>query len=578
MLFESITYHGELPFSLSFLNVGEENKHCHKEIEILMVLRGVTNYQIYHTDYELSPGDLIIADVEDLHQIHDSSEDILILSIHVDTDRFAHLYSNIRYMFFVCEECMDSPSVDDQLFQSKLSLLKRCIAKLALDYSMTEKNLSLLMDEVNDLVSILVDHFQGFYVEDYQYKTSRENIGKEDLRRLSRITRYILTHYDQKITLDDVSRMEHLSTYYVSHLIKKTLGFNFQNFVNGIRLEFGEKMLVFTNLSLMQISQNCGFSSPNYFNKCFSAWHGKTPAEYRKDYHPGQRTFKRAFTTEEALKLLRPYLNTSRNKGDDAPLSIKIKPDFKTSNFIDFWKTYSPSIIITSMEDMVRLGYLESEIKNIRPSSFIVNKTLKKNHKELEQTVEIVMSNFEINKVSISDSFEAESSIQIPTLCDAFDLILSGNSPTKVKLFGNEGALFTEFGLITPIYQFYYLFTKMINPQICLYDNYFLVRGDASSFVVLYNNNAYSVLNVHIDLDFLPENFFLLKTEVTQNENCYAIMESLNNPEGLPSILKDQINNCNHGNTDYSLVEKEKDSSLGLMLYPRSAILLEIII
>ncbi|MEG1910799.1 MAG: AraC family ligand binding domain-containing protein, partial [Bacteroidales bacterium] len=170
--------------------MGEENKHCHKEIEILMVLRGVTNYQIYHTDYELSPGDLIIADVEDLHQIHDSSEDILILSIHVDTDRFAHLYSNIRYMFFVCEECMDSPSVDDQLFQSKLSLLKRCIAKLALDYSMTEKNLSLLMDEVNDLVSILVDHFQGFYVEDYQYKTSRENIGKEDLRRLSRITRY----------------------------------------------------------------------------------------------------------------------------------------------------------------------------------------------------------------------------------------------------------------------------------------------------------------------------------------------------------------------------------------------------
>ena len=33
MLFEQIAYMENLPFELSFLNVGEESRHCHKEVE-----------------------------------------------------------------------------------------------------------------------------------------------------------------------------------------------------------------------------------------------------------------------------------------------------------------------------------------------------------------------------------------------------------------------------------------------------------------------------------------------------------------------------------------------------------------
>ena len=166
MLFEPVSFQGSLPFELTFLNIGEESKHCHKEIEILLVLRGTTHYQIYHTDYQLDPGDLIIADVEDLHQIHHSSEDILILSIHVDTSRFEQLYPNIRYMFFVCEECMEGPSGNRQLLQSKLKLLKQHIAKMAFDSIQEEEDSSLLTEDVNGLVSILDKHFLA---EIYRY-------------------------------------------------------------------------------------------------------------------------------------------------------------------------------------------------------------------------------------------------------------------------------------------------------------------------------------------------------------------------------------------------------------------------
>ena len=226
MLFESVRYKDDLPFEISFLNIGEESKHCHKEVEILLVLRGVTHYQIYHSDYELNTGDLIIADMEDLHQIHDSSDDVLMLSMHIDTTRFEEIYPDIRYMFFVCEECMESPASDSQLLNNKLTLLKNKIAGLAFHYIKGNASPSFLMDEIKKVVAVLVEHFQGFYMEDYQYKTSQRDMDAEDLQQLCRITRYILLNYRNKISLDDIAKLEHLSSYYLSHLIKENLGFN----------------------------------------------------------------------------------------------------------------------------------------------------------------------------------------------------------------------------------------------------------------------------------------------------------------------------------------------------------------
>ena len=212
--------------------------------------------------------------------------------MHIDTARFDEIYPDIKYMFFVCEECMEAPAVNPQVFDNKLALLKSQIAELAFHYIKEESSTTLLMEGINNVVATLVEHFQGFYMEDYQYKTSQQDMNAEDLQQLCRITRYIMLNYQNKISLDDIARMEHLSSYYLSHLIKENLGFNFQNFVNAIRLEFAEKELVFTNMTLMQISQDCGFSSPNYFNKCFSAWYGKTPSQYRRDYSPRERSYR----------------------------------------------------------------------------------------------------------------------------------------------------------------------------------------------------------------------------------------------------------------------------------------------
>lgn len=569
MLFEPVSFRGSLPFELTFLNIGEESKHCHREIEILLVLRGITHYQIYHTDYELSPGDLIIADVEDLHQIHESSEDILLLSIHVDTSRFEHLYPNIRYMFFVCEECMEGPSGNRQLLQSKLNLLKQHLAKMAFDYMQEEEDSSLLTEDVNRLVSILVEHFQGFFMEDFQYKTSQEDLSQEDLERLCRITRFIMLNYQEKITLDHIARMEHLSTYYLSHLIKEHLGFNFQNFVNGIRLEFAEKLLVFSNMTLMQISQECGFSSPNYFNKCFSAWHGKTPSQYRKSYTPCDRTLRKDFTREEAFALLSPYLHVC--KKETAPRRLLIKPDFETTPFESFYPARRPQILIDSVESALSAAALFKPLQSIRPAAFFLDEHMSRKNRELEAGLRTILAPFTFS-LSADRSFEKESAQPCRSLAQAFSYIL-WEKQKNVFLAGDTCALFTAHGLKAPLYMAFQFFSSLGEPEIAVRDYYTLVKSGDALFILACNLEAQDLI-LEIPAETLPAGSVIHCREIAASDSSYSILEDLGQPETIPPFLAERINGQSQGRACFMVPEE----SFEITLPSKAALIAEVIL
>lgn len=537
MLFENIQYNDDLPFEVSFLNIGEESKHCHKELELILVLRGVTHYQIYHTDYELNTGDLIIADAEDLHQIHDSSDDILMLSMHIDTRRFDSTYPNIRYMFFVCEECMEGPSSNRQLLHSKLALLKDQVARLALHYAEGDAP-SLLMEEINKLVAILVEHFQGFFMEDYQYKTSHQDMSDESMQRLCRITRYIMLNYKEKISLDDFAKTEHLSSYYLSHLIKENLGFNFQNFVNAIRLEFAEKLLVFSNLTLMQISQECGFSSPNYFNKCFSAWHGKTPAQYRKDYIPCDRSYKNDFTQAEAFELLSHYLN---NSGASANKIIPLTPD------MDFTCEMSeviprPHIIMDSLEDLMMFQKYEDKIQKLHPATIAVDETVAKRNPDIDG--HMLPYGIELSKEN--SYFYADASCTAKAFEDIF---VNGHS--YIRMSGECNTLFASRYTFSPAYAVYKYMAEYEDPRIKVCEHHLMIKGKNMSALVFFNTDLNADICIKLPKQLIPVCDILIRREISDFDDSASLLKRKAPDDAANRILAKRINQRLHGNITF---------------------------
>ena len=69
---------------------------------------------------------------------------------------------------------------------------------------------------------------------------------------------------------------------YLSAFFKSAFGLSFQSYVRKLRCEKARQLLLCTDLSLLDISLSCGFSSPKYFQRAFQKQYGATPREYRR--------------------------------------------------------------------------------------------------------------------------------------------------------------------------------------------------------------------------------------------------------------------------------------------------------
>lgn len=93
---------------------------------------------------------------------------------------------------------------------------------------------------------------------------------------------YMHRHYAEKITLEDVSAYVFLSPSYFSKVFKEEMGENFNNYLNRIRIEKAQQLLLADNIQLVQISGMVGFEDQSYFTKVFKKRTGVTPGKYRE--------------------------------------------------------------------------------------------------------------------------------------------------------------------------------------------------------------------------------------------------------------------------------------------------------
>lgn len=101
-------------------------------------------------------------------------------------------------------------------------------------------------------------------------------------RECAAVRRYIDEHFAEPLTLDMLAEIAHVNKYYLVHTFNREYGVTPINYLLLCRIRESKHLLSNTDLSLSQIAQVHGFSSPSYFSQSFRRLEGISPMEYRK--------------------------------------------------------------------------------------------------------------------------------------------------------------------------------------------------------------------------------------------------------------------------------------------------------
>lgn len=225
----------------------------------LKILRNVVTNGVYYKKKE----ETLLIDTHS-EQIAKDLLNILIIG-NVDTLKNYCLKMNpdeIKSFYYlyelICKIAINFPSISSSLFCSLLS--KKNKLKNHEDYISFQKCL-------------------------FEILTSTSNLNEKDKNPyVDRAILYIKENaYDKNISLTLVADEIGISPFYLSRLVKSTLGITFINMLTNIRMAKAIDLVSNTRLQVQEISSKIGYPNITYFCKVFKKYTGKSISEYRID-------------------------------------------------------------------------------------------------------------------------------------------------------------------------------------------------------------------------------------------------------------------------------------------------------
>ncbi len=107
-------------------------------------------------------------------------------------------------------------------------------------------------------------------------------VSQGNNRAVKEALRYIHSHYKKEISLDELAEASGFSTAHFTRLFTETVHMPPISYLNFFRINRSLELLQDSGLSLAAIAEQSGYSSVNYYIRCFRKVKGITPGQFRK--------------------------------------------------------------------------------------------------------------------------------------------------------------------------------------------------------------------------------------------------------------------------------------------------------
>ena len=145
------------------------------------------------------------------------------------------------------------------------------------DFIYESQNIHTSKDIVMDTISTLITHeiIRNIVKCDVNTTVLTQNLI------INETIKFINTNFEQEITIEDLATLSNLSKSHFTKKFTEEMKVSPMVYLKIIRLQNAKKMLLSNQLTITQISQQCGFNSTSYFTKLFKQTFNQTPKEFK---------------------------------------------------------------------------------------------------------------------------------------------------------------------------------------------------------------------------------------------------------------------------------------------------------
>ena len=253
--------------------------HWHQAVEISILLSGTLDYIVNGISYPMAPGDCIFVNSNQMHRTRSRlhTEKTLVFGLVFDLPLFGSSSEVLLYRQYL-NPILHSPVPAavlpaDSETGAKIGTSLQQLRQLSKnDYFFELDSFSLLLRIWKEILLVLNPR-------------ENEHAGTPRLRHADEVKEmlfFIKSHYQEKITIDDLIVQTNLNRSECFRSFKSFTGMPPTEFINEYRLTQAAGLLGQTELSMTEVAASCGFNSSSYFGKLFQKRYGMTPLKYQK--------------------------------------------------------------------------------------------------------------------------------------------------------------------------------------------------------------------------------------------------------------------------------------------------------
>lgn len=250
--------------------------HWHEQMEWLYVMSGRALVSINSVEIEAGPGDFIVINSNELHSGYCVEKPLDYYCIIFDSTFVSSSFQG------VCEQKYLAPMEKNRVqFQNRIRWdpqIQGDITNIISENGKKENGYELYIK--SSVYGILGTLFRKYVSKVLTEKESDRNA--RTIRKLDKVLTYIGSNLSDPITIDQLAGIAGLSRYRFCHLFRQLTGVSAMAYILGARIDQAELLLKKTDLSVMRIAMDTGFSDSNYFSRMYRKHRGVSPSSARK--------------------------------------------------------------------------------------------------------------------------------------------------------------------------------------------------------------------------------------------------------------------------------------------------------